>query len=582
MTSEQLDSQQPSDSADAGQTDAQMADKPVSDDQAADISSAAWSQNRRQGRAKRLAQIAGITHKYDIPRSMTPAKLRMALEELGPTFVKVGQILSMRSEILSEEYCNELAKLKSDADPMPFNLVKATVEHEYHCPIDKVFSFIDPQPLGSASLAQVHRATLITGEDVAIKVQRPGVKETMAQDIEIIRFVANAATKIASQNSQIIDFMGVVDELWETFQSETDFTVEAKNLQEFKAFANDYAYMDCPRPYMHLCTQHIVVMDYIDGIPISDFAALRKEGYDLEEIGTKLVDNYATQVLDRGFFHADPHSGNIIIRGGQIVLIDLGMVGRISSEMRSILRQMIFAVPRKDSVTLEEGLLRLADISSSGQQVDNAALLADIDLIISDFGTVDLNDLDIGKFIMSMMQLASRNKLKLPGSITTVARSLVTLEGLVNQLMPQANIIDIITSHVISSVKPADYVKQEAKKLGLESQTALYGALNAMTEAGTAARMLTRGQLKTNLELVGSEEPLRQLSFMVDRLTIALIVVGLYVGSSIVYFARIKPVVFGIPVIGFMGYIVAFVLSCWIVIDIMRKNRDLKRKGKTK
>ena len=182
---------------------------------------------------------------------------------------------------------------------------------------------------------------------------------------------------------------------------------------------------------------------------------------------------------------------------------------------------------------------------------------------------------------MSMVQLASRNNLKLPGSITTVARSMVTLEGLVNKLMPKTNMMDIITRHVLSSQKPEEYIKDEARKLGLESQGALHGALGALGEAGTAMRMLTRGQLKTNMELVGSEEPIRQLSFMVDRLTMALIVVGLYVGSSIVYFARIQPVVFGIPIIGFMGYVVAFILSAWIVFDIMRKNRELKRKGKS-
>lgn len=536
--------------------------------------------SRPHGRARRIAQIIRIAQKYDIPRGVTPVKLRKAMEELGPTFVKVGQILSMRSEILPEDYCSELAKLKSDADPMPFALVEQVLSREYSKPVSRVFSSINPKPLGSASLAQVHRATLVTGEDVAVKVQRPGVRETMAQDIEIIRSVANTATKVASENTQIVDFMGVVNELWETFQSETDFMIEAKNLQEFKAFADGFAYMDCPRPYLDLCTQHVLVMDYIDGIAISQTKRLQEEGYDLTEIGTKLVDNYATQVLDAGFFHADPHSGNIIIRGGRIVLIDLGMVGRINGEMRSILKQMIFAVPQKDSVTLQEGLLRLADISSTGQNVDRATLLADIDLIIADYGDVDLDELDIAKFIMSMIRLASRNNLKLPGTITTVARSLVTLEGLIDDLMPQANMIEIITQHVLTSRSVKGSVADETRKLGLESQMALHGGLNALVQAGAAMKMLTRGQLKTNIELVGSEEPIRQLSFMVDRLTMALIVVGLFVGSSIVYYARIKPVIFGIPIVGFLGYVVAFILSAWIVFDIMRKNRDLKKKGK--
>ena len=193
---------------------------------------------------------------------------------------------------------------------------------------------------------------------------------------------------------------------------------------------------------------------------------------------------------------------------------------------------------------------------------------------------MDLDELDIAKFIMSMIRLASRNNLKLPGTITTVARSLVTLEGLIDDLMPQANMIEIITQHVLTSRSVKGSVADETRKLGLESQMALHGGLNALVQAGAAMKMLTRGQLKTNIELVGSEEPIRQLSFMVDRLTMALIVVGLFVGSSIVYYARIKPVIFGIPIVGFLGYVVAFILSAWIVFDIMRKNRDLKKKGK--
>ena len=529
----------------------------------------------RRNKLKRLWQIARIANQFDVIHGLTPVKMRLMLEALGPTFVKVGQILSMRSEILPQAFCDELAKLRADADPMPYQTVLETLSSEYGRPIGEIFEHIDPTPLGSASLAQVHRATLLTGEDVAVKVQRPGVRETMAQDVSIMRSIARLATRVMP-SAQVVDLGGVVEELWDTFESETDFLVEARNLAEFKRFCQPYVYMDCPKPYMDLCTEHVVVMDYVEGISVSHPEQLIAAGYDLKEIGTKLVDNYATQVLDDGFFHADPHPGNIIIAGGQIVLIDLGMTGRLNAKTRSVLKQMIFSVAKQDSPALADGLLRFAGTESDA--ADYPALLADLDTIVAEYGTVDLKDLDLASFVTALTQLAQRHGIEVPSTVTTVARALVTLEGLLDEFIPDVNMIEIISEHIATS-KPLDRAAaDEVKSLGVEAHAALHGLLGALCETKVAARMLTRGQLRVNMELAGAEEPMRMLSEMVNRLTMALIVVGLYVGSSIVYFAGVPPIVFGIPVVGFMGYVVAFVLSVWIVFDIYFKGRRSKRR----
>ncbi|MEE1295225.1 MAG: AarF/UbiB family protein [Bifidobacterium merycicum] len=527
----------------------------------------------RRGKAKRLREIVRIAKQFDIFHGLTPVKMRLMFEALGPTFVKVGQILSMRSEMLPQSFCDELSKLRADADPMPYQTVVDTLAKEYGRPIEEIFSRIDPKPLGSASLAQVHRATLITGEDVAVKVQRPGVRETMAQDVSIMRSLAKVAAKLFP-DTQIIDFKGVVEELWDTFEAETDSLIEARNLAAFKKFSQPYKYMDCPAPYPELCTEHVVVMDYVDGISVSHPGQLVAAGYDLKEIGTKLVDNYATQILDEGFFHADPHPGNIIVRGGQIVLIDLGMTGRLDQRTRNVLKDMIFAVAKQDSPALADSLLRFAVASPDSE--DYPSLLADLDMVVQEFGTVDLSELDIAAFLTSLTQLASRHGIEIPSSITTVGRALVTLEGLLDEFIPNVNMIQIISAHIAASQTPETMVKNEAKSLAIEGRQALHDAMAALTEMKHATRMLTRGQLRVNMELVGSEEPFQQLSDMVNRLTMALIVVGLFIGSSIVYYAGIKPVVFGIPIVGFMGYIVAFTLGCWIVLDILIKGRKKK------
>ena len=529
----------------------------------------------RRGKLKRLAQIAQIVNQFDIVHGLTPVKMRLMFEALGPTFVKVGQILSMRSEILPQSFCDELAKLRADADPMPYGTVLQVLEDEYGRPAGEIFDHIDATPLGSASLAQVHRAKLTTGEDVAVKVQRPGVRETMAQDVSIMRTIARIAAK-TMPSAQVVDLSGVVEELWDTFEAETDFMIEARNLAEFKRFCEHYKYMDCPKPYSDLCTEHVVVMDYVEGISVSHPDELIEAGYDLKEIGTKLVDNYATQVLDEGFFHADPHPGNIMVRGGQIVLLDLGMTGRLNAKTRSVLKDMIFAVAKQDSPALADGLLRFAGAEADPE--DYPALLADLDVIVKEFGTVDLAELDIAAMLTALTQMAQRHGIEVPSTVTTVGRALVTLEGLLDEFIPDVNMIQIISDHIASSTSKKDFAKDETKSLALESHQALHSLLAAANELKVASRMLTRGQLRVNMEMVGSQEPIHLLANMVNRLTMALIVVGLFIGSSIVYYAGIKPVIFGIPIVGFLGYVIAFILSVWIVFDIYFKGRDSKKR----
>lgn len=529
-----------------------------------------------KGRLKRVGEILGVLRKYGAFSGMTPKKLSAILQALGPTFVKVGQILSMRSEILPQSYCNALASLRSHANPMPYGIVLNTLEHEYGRNLSKIFAFIDRKPLGSASLAQVHYAKLVTGELVAVKVQRPGVKEMMAQDVAIIRSVVRIAMKL-SKKSQIFDLKGVVEEIWTSFKSETDFLVEARNLQEFRKFTNQFAYMDCPKVYMQFCTHKVVVMDYVEGIPLSHVRELEDSGYGLEEIGTKLVDNYAAQILDEGFFHADPHPGNVIIRGGQIVLIDMGIMGRINSRTRGILKEIIFSLALQDAVSIEESLLKFSPLSAVGM-VNRSTFLSDIDVIVSDFATVDLRDLNMGEFILSLLQLMRKNGLEIPSNLILVARALLTLEGTISEFIPDVSIVEIIENHIRSNGM-REGLKEQASSLAKEGLQGAHGLLKALADSKVAARQLTRGNLKINAELVGSQTPLRQLSYIVDRLTMAIIIAGLFVGSSIVYYARIRPVIFGIPIVGMLGYVVAFFLGVWIIVDIMRQNHQLRKKS---
>ena len=527
------------------------------------------------GKRQRVADIFKVLRKYDLMRGMTPQRLRRMLEELGPTFVKVGQILSTRSEVLPQSYCDELAKLRTDVEPVPFSVVRECLEAEYRRPVERIFSSIDEKPLGSASIAQVHRATLVNGTDVAVKVQRPGVQQTMARDIDIMRSIARIASRFVG-SEQVMNLQGVVEELWLSFQEETNFLIEAKNLSEFYEMTRREARVSCPQPFLALCTEHVVVMEYIEGISISKPGELAAAGYDLEEIGRIIVDNYSTQVLDNGFFHADPHAGNIIVKNGVVYFIDLGIVGRVSSADRSILRDIIYAVAEGDTPKLKEGLTRF-NVARDTSGVDHAAFLADLDVIVEQFGSVDLADLNIGSFLLSIINLARKHKVELPSVITMVARGMVTLEGLLTAYLPQVNMIQIISAHIKREKSSFQRFEEAVAATGAHGRRAFKGSLEAAEHLGLAARMLTRGQLKMNTEFVGSEKIMQQIGFIFDRLSMAVIIAGLFIGSSVVYYAGIQPVIFGIPVLGFVGYVGALVMVVMVGRDIWRNGHHKRR-----
>ena len=529
----------------------------------------------RGARIARIGEMLSIVRRYDIFHGLTPQSLRRMLEELGPTFVKAGQILSMRSEILPESFTRELGRLRTDVEPMDRDTVLEALRAEYDRPLEELFDAIDDRPLGSASVAQVHKARLASGELVAVKIQRPHVQEIMAQDISIMRSLARYASRFMG-DEQFIDLTSVVDELWQSFREETDFLVEARSLEEFRRNNADCAYLDCPRPYPALCTRHVVVMDYVEGIPIDNVARLEQAGYDMGEIGIKLVDNYTSQMLDDGFFHADPHPGNLVVKDGKIIYLDLGIMGRLSSHDRSAMRDMVVAVAEHNSALLADGLLRFSISDTSA--VDQAHLLSDLDAIIADFGLADLSDLDIGAFMNALVSMAQKNGIELPGTVTMLARSLVTLEGVVDGMLPNTSIVDIIQRHLRSRVTADELAARELKRFSTEALAAAHGLLGAAGEAGLAMRMLTRGQLRVNLDVAGTADPLEDFARTANRLTMSVIVAGLFIGSSVVYYARIQPVIFGIPVIGFLGYIVAFVLGVWVAHDIIRENRRRRRR----
>lgn len=526
----------------------------------------------RRSRTRRLREMYAILNKHHFLKGFAPEQFRELLEDLGPSFIKIGQTLSTRSEILPRAYCEELSKLQMHCDPMPFDTLLEALRSYYEVELETLFAEIDPNPLGSASLAQVHKAWLKSGEVVAVKVQRPGVREKMAQDIDIMRMMARRASFVMKDN-QMVNLRDVVEEMWQTFLDETDFQKEAANLARFAKLNENVKFIACPKPYQELCNNNVLVMEYIDGISIKDTERLKAAGYDLNEIGEKMLDNYATQVLDHGFFHADPHPGNIFVKDGRIVYIDLGIMGHFSARDRAGFGAIIEAVGKQNASQLKDALLAFA-IQKDSANIDHSAFLSSIDSLLDDYGTCDVSELDIGAMLTDILQMTKACKVTLPSSITAVTRGIVTLEGTLTAFVGNFNVVDIINAHIMRNKDALEEIKDSIKELGFAVDAANRGAAKAAEYSGDAMRMLSRGQLKLNVEVLGSEKPLASLARIVNRLTIGIIVAGLFVGSSLMSQSAMEPRFLGVPVLAFFGYLGAFVLSAWVIVDIARRPRN--------
>ncbi|MDO4287851.1 MAG: lipopolysaccharide core heptose(II) kinase RfaY [Eubacterium sp.] len=522
------------------------------------------SSGGRGSNRHRLREIMVILAKNDVTRGITPEKIRKIIEELGPTFVKLGQVLSMRQDILPAAYCAELRKLQTEVSPMDFSEVVQVVETEYGQPLGEVFAHFDAAPLGSASIAQVHRAVLMDGREVVVKIQRPGIRETMARDIALLDRAATLL-KLAGGTGNAVDFRMIFDEMWFTAQQEMDFLIEAHNADEFREHNLDIAYVTCPKIDHKHTTARVLVMEYIDGIEIADTHTLKAQGYDLEEIAEKLAENYIKQVVDDGFFHADPHPGNIRIQDGKIAWIDLGMMGVLSNRDKDLFRQAVEAIATRDIEEMKSVLLALGVHSA---KINHARLYADVDDLFANYGTMDLSEMNIGEMMEALLNLANTHQISMPKGVTMLSRGVITIESVLTRLSPSTNIIRIMANHM--KTERLENLDPEAmlKALGKEAYQAGKSTLGIPGQLFDLLKMTVKGQTKVNLELTGSEEPLATIDQMINKLVTCIITAALLIGSSFISTTDMTPKVLGIPALGVLGYLVALFLSGTLIYSI--------------
>lgn len=509
----------------------------------------------------RLKEITSVLHKYGITRGITPQKLRMILEDLGPTYIKIGQIMSLHSDILPKRYCDELMCLRSEVTPMEFPEVKEVIEQAYGCPWNEIFAFISDTPLGSASIAQVHRAELLSGEQVVIKVQRTGIYEIMARDIGLLRKAVKLMPPISLKG--MADFDLVLDELWSVTRDEMNFLTEASNIEEFARRNKDVNFVQTPVLYQQYTTVHVLVMEYIDGCGIDEKDKLLEDGYDLKEIGSKLVDNYIKQVMDDGFFHADPHSGNVKIRDGKIVWIDMGMMGRLTEHDREMITLAIEGVALNDVGLILKAVLGLGEFKERPEQ---RKLYEDIEGLLLKYGSTDMGKINVAEVMTDLMEVMKENKIMMPHGLTMLARGLTHMEGVLANIAPDINMVEIARARLAADFLHNFNFKKELKNTGRSLLKSVRKMIDLPSMTTDLMDEFMKGQSKVNLDLRVSKDLAFLLRRLVRNIVMGLWVMALLISSSIICTTDMTPKFMGIPALGAFGYLMAVVIMIYVFV----------------
>lgn len=490
----------------------------------------------------RFLEIAGILQKHKVILGVTPEKLRAILEDLGPTFVKLGQLLSMRTDLLPAKYCEELQKLRSEVKPMPMDEVTRVVEASLGTPLREAFPTFETVPLGSASIAQAHRATLPDGERVVVKVQREGIYDRMASDIALLRKAVKPLKFVPT--GETVDFDMVISELWSVSQQEMDFLHEADNAEEFRRLNDGIEYIACPMIYRELSTRQILVMEAIDGLMIDDCEALKAEEYDLSEICLKLCTNYMKQVLDDGFFHADPHPGNLRVRDGQIVWLDWGMVGRLSAKDQAAFEKALSSVSVRDAEGVTDAVIAITNHTGP---VNRKALHADVKQMLDEYLDMDIGEMNIGDIVQQYLRIAQNHGLTMPSGITLLGRGISTLEGVVADISPDTNLMQIVAQRFAArKLKDIDW-KQAVEQNGRAIYESLQKSLSTPALLNDTLRAALGDGLAVRVETEPSAAAKREDRQRSEKQNRTAVFCSLFIGSSVLAITGIEPAICGLP-----------------------------------
>ena len=524
---------------------------------------------------RRTAEIMAVFARHNFyANGLSPEELRVTLEDLGPTYVKIGQIMSSRVDLLPESYCKELEKLRQNVQELDPRLARQVIEEQTGKRIDEIYSEFRDKPLGSASVGQAHYGVLKDGRQVVTKVRRPGIADMMRQDFVLLRKLAGVFSMVSEgsdEDEEQVDLIEVIEEFEKVTEEELDFRTEAKNTQFFKDNCiEDPEKVSCPDVVEELTTECMFTMSFVDGYSISKKDHVIEEGYDVNEIGKDIVENYVHQILDVGTFHADPHQGNIMISHGKPVWIDFGMLGRLSDGDINIIQSLVLAVLESDAETLANAIMSMG---ASTAQTNRDRMMEDLDSFLDRYCNVgSINDLDVGALFEEITNLAAKHHVKMPGRFTMLVRSLTTIEGVIEQFCPDMQLFAVISNKLMNRAKDSFDLQQEIMTISKDALEISKKAAKIPVLASDVLKGVARGRTKVNLELTGYEELLNNSSENIKNIVLAIFSCVVFFGSCILCTADLTPKApGGIPAVAGIGLIFSVGLAIHVFGRMTKK-----------
>ncbi len=506
----------------------------------------------------------------EIERLTQPERLRLAIEELGPTFVKLGQVLSTRPDVIPKEYAEEFRKLQDKVPALPFADVAGQIQGELGEPHSALFAEVDPTPLAAASIAQVHLARLHSGEEVVLKIRRPGIERVVETDLDILAGLAYLMERHLP-GVDIYDPSGLVKEFRRTIHREMDFTREGHTIDRFSANFSGDSKVHLPKVFWDYTGERVLTLEYVRGTKVTDFERLTEQGHDLKEIAGRGADFFLRQVLVHGYFHGDPHPGNFfILPDGAICLLDFGMVGRLESELKRQLVDLLVSVLQRDVDRIISQLLYSGDLSD---EADRKALRRDLSEFIDDYYEIPLQEINVGRLLVDFVDILTQYRIKFPSDLMLLAKALVTMEGIGRQLDPEFNMVEHLRPFMENLLRermsPASFSREMLSIA--HSYTAL--VKNLPRDLKEFINRINRNKFKIDLEHRGFERLIADLDKSSNRISFSLIIAALIVGSSLIMQTEKGPMLLGFPILGFLGYSIAGFLGLWLAIAILRSGR---------
>ncbi|GAW69000.1 ubiquinone biosynthesis protein UbiB [Geoanaerobacter pelophilus] len=499
-----------------------------------------------------------------------PERLRLALEELGPSFIKLGQLLSTRADIIPPAFVQELARLQDEIPCIDFEEIKAQIEHELGVPLENRFLRVEPVAIAGASIAQVHRATLITGEDVVVKVRRPGVMEAVETDIDILMGVALLLERHMAR-SDIYDPVGVVREFSYTIRREMDLSREGHAMERIRDNFKGYPDLYFPQVYWEATAKGVLTTEYVDGIKVSDICAIEKAGLDRREIARRGATAFLKMVLEHGFFHGDPHPGNVMILPNNVIcLLDYGMVGRLDPAVKRYLTDVLGAVIERDV----EGLAYIVvEAGDAGENVNMHALKKGLAEFIDSYFEIPLKEIVVGRMLLEFIDLVSTHRIKVHPDLTMLVKVLVVVEGMGRKLDPEFDMVGHLRPFLEREFRQQHSPGRLLREMeqGLEGYLTL--ARNLPRELKEILNKINRNKFRIDLEHRGLDRFSRELDRSANRVCLSLIIAALLIGSSIAMQTNRGPMLWGFPAFAFFGYSCAGVVGIWWMIAILRSGR---------